>query len=293
MEYTAKYTDRVDANCGIYKIRNTVNGKVYIGQSKNIYWRWMSHKCSLNHRRFENPHLQYAWDKYGQDAFEFSIIELCEEDMLDSREIYWIQEYNATVDGYNVKEGGNRHSGWKMTDDQRMNISNALKGRVRTPEHCKNISEGRKRYYETHIPTTSRCVVCLNTGEEFANSSVASAAYPSADKSAIHACCKGRLKSCGKLNGACIVWAYKEDYDKMDRDEINLRLLQTDENVKHDRFKKPVICLTTGEVFQSVKEASMYYGVHYSCISACLHGKQYTSGRSKETNEPLRWAFYG
>ena len=30
--------------CGIYKIENLVNGKVYIGQSVDIYKRWIEHK---------------------------------------------------------------------------------------------------------------------------------------------------------------------------------------------------------------------------------------------------------
>ena len=37
----------MDVVCGIYKIENIVNGKVYIGQSIDIYNRWQNHKTKL------------------------------------------------------------------------------------------------------------------------------------------------------------------------------------------------------------------------------------------------------
>ena len=60
---------------GIYKIENKVNGKVYVGQSIDIERRWYSHKTQLNGNRHGNVHLQNAWNKNGNNSFEFVIVE--------------------------------------------------------------------------------------------------------------------------------------------------------------------------------------------------------------------------
>lgn len=65
--------------CGIYMIRNKVNDKVYIGQSISIEERFCSHKRKLNNKTHDSRHLQYAWNKYGEEAFEFEIICECEK----------------------------------------------------------------------------------------------------------------------------------------------------------------------------------------------------------------------
>lgn len=91
---------------GIYKIKNLFNGKIYIGQSVDIEKRWSTHKAELKHNHHHNIHLQSAWNKYGEDNFEFSIIEICNSDQLNQREIYWISEFNSCENGYNLTSGG-------------------------------------------------------------------------------------------------------------------------------------------------------------------------------------------
>ena len=61
----------MDIICGIYKIENRVNHKIYIGQSVDIYTRWYNHKHSLRNGIHYNKHLQKSWDKYGEENFEF------------------------------------------------------------------------------------------------------------------------------------------------------------------------------------------------------------------------------
>lgn len=97
--------------CGIYKIVNELNNKMYIGQSINIYERWRHHKIQLRHDKHHNSHLQNAWNKYGEQNFQFVIIEECSESVLDVREIYYITKYNTFVHsknakGYNLSIGG-------------------------------------------------------------------------------------------------------------------------------------------------------------------------------------------
>ena len=59
----------------IYIIENTINGKLYIGQttqppSKREY----NHFSELKHNKHNNPHLQYAFNKYDEDDFKFKVI---------------------------------------------------------------------------------------------------------------------------------------------------------------------------------------------------------------------------
>lgn len=94
--------------CGIYKITNTINNKVYIGQSIDVKWRWYSHKCELRHGRHGNSHLQYAWSLYGEDAFNFEVLEECPKEDLNIREQYYIDLYDSYNNdkGYNLTLGG-------------------------------------------------------------------------------------------------------------------------------------------------------------------------------------------
>ena len=59
---------------GIYKIVNKINGKYYVGSSKNIPVRWSDHKETLNKSSHYNVHLQRSWKKYGNHNFEFVIV---------------------------------------------------------------------------------------------------------------------------------------------------------------------------------------------------------------------------
>ena len=92
---------------GIYKITNLINGKVYIGQSKDIYNRYhRHHKYEYKNEQRSDFHLYQAFKKYGLDNFSIDVVELCDESLLDEREIYWIKYYDSFNTGYNMTEGG-------------------------------------------------------------------------------------------------------------------------------------------------------------------------------------------
>jgi group I intron endonuclease len=91
---------------GIYKIENTINKKVYIGQSNNISLRFSNHKYELNNNKHSNSHLQRAWNKYGKENFTFEILCECNLEELNEKEIYFIGLYCSFEHGYNRTEGG-------------------------------------------------------------------------------------------------------------------------------------------------------------------------------------------
>jgi group I intron endonuclease len=84
---------------GIYQITNIINGKRYIGKSKDIRKRWMGHIRDNRKGAAVNKYFQRAWDMHGEDSFTFQILELVSElKELGGREGDWIlkesPEYN-------------------------------------------------------------------------------------------------------------------------------------------------------------------------------------------------------
>ena len=67
----------VDRISGVYEIRNVINGHRYIGSSVDIFSRRYTHRRSLAARKHHSIYLQRAWDKYGEETFEFSILVIC------------------------------------------------------------------------------------------------------------------------------------------------------------------------------------------------------------------------
>lgn len=108
----------------IYKITNTVNGKIYIGQtSRSIELRWKEHKRASKYegkRAHKNQILYYAMRKYGLDAFNIEKIEECNTNVIDEREQFWISHYDSTNTGYNISIGGNGY--FKVSNEKLLSL---------------------------------------------------------------------------------------------------------------------------------------------------------------------------
>lgn len=95
---------------GVYKITNTVNGKIYVGESLDIMKRWKSHKYDLAKGKHHSYKLQADYNKYGADVFKFEIICTLDESIpnfIDKFILIYLESegisyYHSISKGYNI-----------------------------------------------------------------------------------------------------------------------------------------------------------------------------------------------
>jgi group I intron endonuclease len=112
--------------CGVYKIRNTVSGKFYIGSSVCIRKRFAQHRSALNRGSHQNSHLQFSWNKYGKSVFEFEVLLVCSPEKMRFYEQILIDnlhpKYNKSLSSTSGVVAGS-----KCTDDHKRKVSAASK----------------------------------------------------------------------------------------------------------------------------------------------------------------------
>lgn len=124
----------------IYRVLNTSNGKMYIGQTTQSFdKRKARHITQFINRTHPNKHFTAAYHMYS-GAFEWDVIDIAySKEELDTKEDFWIQYYDTVnpVCGYNKRTGG---SAGKFTLDARIRMSNAAKNRIISQETRKKLS---------------------------------------------------------------------------------------------------------------------------------------------------------
>lgn len=86
---------------GIYAIYwEQESSKVYVGQSVNIEKRWLHHLWCLKNNKHINSKLQAAYSLYGEPKFQ--VLEISDINSLLIKEVFWVQEFNSIMSGYNV-----------------------------------------------------------------------------------------------------------------------------------------------------------------------------------------------
>jgi group I intron endonuclease len=110
---------------GIYEIVNLINGKKYIGQSKDVKNRLEQHKSNLIGNRHHNNHLQSSFNKYEIDNFEFNSLVYIREDELDKFERNFITIFKTINPnyGYNKTYGGESTYVCSQETRQKMSIA--------------------------------------------------------------------------------------------------------------------------------------------------------------------------
>lgn len=219
------------AFCGIYKIQNKINNKIYIGQSIDIERRFAEHK-----RHKDNCWIHQAIQKYGPENFDYTILQECLPEQLDQKEKYWIQYYQSFGNnGYNQNKGGKDNSlytaienskkkvlqfnlqGEKIAEFQSMREAERQTGILHIGEVCRHtrtqaggfywIYEGdtlkknkiRKRKVKQIDPQTLQTINIFNSIVEAANCTPA-------HSTAIGQVCKGKRKTAGGFQ-----WRYLDE----------------------------------------------------------------------------------
>lgn len=250
--------------CGIYCIENKINSKKYIGMSRHIKRRWTEHKTELRHHNHNNQYLQASWNKYGEENFKFYIIELCTEEKLSEREIYYIKTYHTLSheNGYNLTTGGENTSiGKKVICLKDNSIYNF-------------IHEAAKKAGVVPITMIAWCKEKHN--------------YMYLDE----------YESLSKEEK--IYW---KNFDWISFDHQKLSSAHSRENLSKgtlDKLSKrfsgeknpralKVYCPQLHETFECIKNASEKYGVNRGSITSCIKGRLKSAGKHPVTGEKLTW----
>lgn len=230
--------------CGIYKIENVTNGKLYIGSSVDIYRRWKEHTTSLNNNKHHSPHLQYSWNKHGKDNFKFEIIEICCEDELLVREQYYIDSLNVLDEkfGYNTAP---------YADKPFLTPNGKEKMIAINREKFKGEGSGFHKYTENDI---LRCIELLKTG-----------LYTYQEISEITNVSIGVIE-CVRTHKS---WNYLTSGMEFPKTIRNVKGNQT---LSYDKVKEIIELLKEGK---SNSEIAKIYGITRDAINAIRTGKSY------------------
>lgn len=246
---------------GIYCIKNKIDGKRYVGQSKHIYRRWKKHKWELNKSQHINAHLQRAWDKCGESNFEFEILELCEQDVIDERERFYINLYKCLDQkyGYNLESGGHNYK--KLSESTKNKLKKGLE----------KANAARQRPVVQYDALGNQIRV-FHSGKEASE-------ITGASKTGIYSVCKGINKSAGGFQ-----WRYADENIKnCDSVIIKSRRPVTKGEVVQYNLNGSII-----QVYKNATIASNKTGISRSCIGAALN-----DSRKQNYAGGYLWSFYG
>ncbi len=133
-------TGNTPASSGVYKITCLANKKIYIGSALHLCNRRRRHFNVLRQNKHENPYLQRAWNKYGEQAFTFEVLEQVLPISLTAREQYWLNKLKPFGRrGFNILHEAGSALGMKHTPE----ALEKMRGRKLSPEHIEKVRRAR------------------------------------------------------------------------------------------------------------------------------------------------------
>lgn len=210
----------------IYKITNSINKKVYIGQTRSsVKHRWDQHisaALSDKDKQDYNFLLHKAIRKYGKDNFQVEMIEEIEEESdLSKREQFWINHYHSCIleenaNGYNMTYGGEGSS--KINKYELYELWMSGKGSVEIARLTGHLELSVRNNLQTFNEYNKELDFARNTGTKvycYNENGELICEYPSiayaskvagVDSSIISKCCNKTKKSAGGY-----FWSYKSN----------------------------------------------------------------------------------
>lgn len=237
---------------GIYSITNLYNNKIYIGQSNDIKRRWRNHKNDLNKNKHQNMYLQNSWNKHGENAFDFKIIELCELSLLDSKEMYYINKLKTFNKKYGYNLIYNNNGKFTFTDEviERMRESHSY-------EYVSILQFDLTGSFLKYFDSLSIAARSIN-------------GTPSGIRN-----CANRLRGFGASKTyKGYLWVFKEDYYLFKKLDLRQYLLE-DKSFQVNKYEYP-----SGEyikTYNTVLEAANDNDISVDVISMCVRNVQLQS----------------
>lgn len=135
---------------GVYAIRNKISHRMYIGSAVDIKNRWSVHLCVLIAGTHHSFRLQKSWDKFGENTFEWIVLELCDKPQLLEREQYYLDLHQTYLKqyGYNILRTAGSNFGKKASTATKRKLSEAAKKRNADPVYNKMISDRCKAQWQ-------------------------------------------------------------------------------------------------------------------------------------------------
>lgn len=167
--------------CSIYIIRNSINDKVYIGQTWNPIQRRLSeHIRHRNDKKRRSFKLSNAMNKYGVEKFSITLLTIVHtQKVADYWENYFIKKYNSISMGYNIKNGG---SNGKHSEKTKQKMSEIKLGKTFSDAHKSAISEAKSGKTNKHLIGNTIWLGKNHTDESKKKMSLASKGKPKSEE---------------------------------------------------------------------------------------------------------------
>lgn len=268
----------------IYKIINVVNNKFYVGSTTNKKVRFRQHRNLLRGNRHHCKHLQASWNKYGEDKFEFVVVEIVPEGMSlqQVEDIYLLQHvgqpmcynsgYSSDAPWRNAPPQATPNFGKVMAQQQKEKISEALK-EFYAADYFNHPRVGKKHTEETKLKIKQNRVPTAGENHYRYGKTLSDET-----KAKIGAAQRCKPKVEGRKVSEEGLLKIRENIESGRSHKHWLGRKHTEE--AKDKMSKTVFVMPDGILFPSLTAVLSHYGMKMPTLRrALVSGKHLTKGR--------------